>query len=67
MADSTRAAFLDTFAADPYTTGVPWERVCQWFLQTDPVYRAQRKTVWRWDDWPGVGSVRGALGRGLCS
>ena len=53
MAASGFATFLESFDADPKTRGTQWEHVCQWFLETDPVYRAQLKKVWLWDKWPG--------------
>ena len=53
MAASRFTTFLDTFDPDPKTRGTQWEHVCKWFLETDPVYRAQLKTVWLWDKWPG--------------
>ena len=53
MAASRFTTFLDTFDPDPKTRGTQWEHVCKWFLETDPVYRAQLKKVWLWDKWPG--------------
>ena len=53
MATSRFSTFLESFDADPKRRGTQWEHVCQWFLETDPVYRAQLKKVWLWDKWPG--------------
>jgi len=53
MAESRFAAFLNTFDRDSKKRGTQWEHVCKWFLETDPVYRAQLKQVWLWDKWPG--------------
>jgi len=52
MATEPFARFLETFDADSQRRGNQWEAVCQWFLKTDPVYRAQLTQVWRWNDWP---------------
>ena len=53
MAVSRFTSFLDTFDRDPKARGTQWEYVCKWFLKTDPVYRAELKKVWLWDEWPG--------------
>ena len=53
MAASRFTTFLDTFDPDPKKRGTQWEHVCKWFLEIDPVYRAQLKKVWHWDKWPG--------------
>ena len=53
MAASRFATFLESFDADPKRRGTQWEHVCKWFLETDPVYRAQLKKVWLWNKWPG--------------
>ena len=53
MAASRVATFLESFDLDPKTRGTQWEHVCKWFLETDPVYRAQLKKVWLWNKWPG--------------
>ena len=53
MAASRFTTFLDTFDPDPKTRGTQWEYMCRWFLKTDPVYRAELKEVWLWDEWPG--------------
>ena len=33
--------------------GRQFERVCKWFLETDPRYSDRLVNVWLWDDWPG--------------
>ena len=33
--------------------GKQFERVCKWFLETDPRYSDRLVNVWLWDDWPG--------------
>ena len=33
--------------------GKQFERVCKWFLETDPRYSERLINVWLWDDWPG--------------
>jgi predicted helicase len=38
--------------SEPHAKGAAFERLCQWWLQTDPVYADQLKQVWLWDDWP---------------
>jgi superfamily II DNA or RNA helicase len=41
------------FDADPRVRGTQFEHVCKWFLENDPVYSQELKTVWLWKDWPG--------------
>lgn len=38
---------------DPHVRGKQFEHVCKWFLENDPVYSHELKTVWLWNDWPG--------------
>jgi predicted helicase len=33
--------------------GAQFERICQWYLTADPVYAAQLRRVWLWNEWPG--------------
>jgi predicted helicase len=40
-------------AENPQLRGVQFEHVCKWFLENDPVYAHELKTVWLWSDWPG--------------
>ena len=37
---------------DPRERGLEFERVCKWYLETDPVYAAQLEDVWLWKEWP---------------
>ena len=53
MNRSRFSTFLETFDSQSQRRGRQWEEVCQWFLQTDPVYSAQLTKVWLWDKWPG--------------
>ncbi len=53
MSNSRFETFLSTFDPQAHRRGQQWEEVCQWFLQTDPVYLAQLTHVWLWNEWPG--------------
>lgn len=44
---------LATLPADTGARGAAFERLCRWFLTNDPVYAAQIKQAWLWDEWPG--------------
>ena len=46
------AEFSATFDTDIHIRGKQFERVCAWFLQTDPRYAGQIEQVWLWDEWP---------------
>ena len=61
MAASRFTTFLDTFDPDPKTRGTQWEKVCKWFLETDPVYHTQLKHVWLWSKWPGCWGIDGGI------
>lgn len=37
---------------DAVQRGKAFEKVCKWYLETDPAWRDQFKTVWMWNDWP---------------
>ena len=39
LAPSDFEKFLEPFDSDAKKRGTQWEHVCQWFLETDPVYR----------------------------
>ncbi len=41
------------FSDDEHKRGKQFERVCKWFLETDPRYSDRLVNVWLWDDWPG--------------
>ena len=50
------ATFETVYASlptEPHAKGAAFERLCQWWLETDPVYTEQLRQVWLWDDWPG--------------
>jgi predicted helicase len=32
--------------------GRQFERICQWFLTNDPVYKRELRHVWLWKEWP---------------
>jgi superfamily II DNA or RNA helicase len=38
---------------DPSQRGRQFERICWWFLTHDPVYAADLRRVWLWNEWPG--------------
>ena len=44
---------LSTLPAAPHIRGRAFERLCAWYLLHDPVYAAQVKRVWLWNEWPG--------------
>ena len=37
---------------DQYARARLFEHVCKWYLENDPSYRRQVRTVWLWNDWP---------------
>ena len=41
-------ARLDT---DQNRKGKQFERICQWFLTNDPLYKARLRHVWLWKEW----------------
>jgi len=32
--------------------GKPFEKICIWWLKTDPTYAHTFKGIWQWYDWP---------------
>jgi hypothetical protein len=38
---------------NPRTRGFEAEKVCRWFLETDPTYASLLRRVWLWKVWPG--------------
>ena len=42
-----------SLSEDPRVRGTQFEHVCKWFLENDPVYAHELKSVWLWNDWPG--------------
>jgi len=51
MADGLER-LLASLHPDPGTRGREFERLCKWFLETDPQYMCQVRRVWLWRDWP---------------
>ena len=49
---ATFVELRDQLSADPHERGKQFERVCKWFLETDPRYSNRLAKVWLWDDWP---------------
>ena len=37
---------------DNKARGTHFEKICKWFLQTDPRYVGRLEKVWLWDEWP---------------
>ncbi len=52
-ASSSVSKLLESLSPDPRVRGGQFERLCKWFLETDPVYRRQLRRVWLWGQWPG--------------
>jgi superfamily II DNA or RNA helicase len=50
---TTFAELRERFSDDEDKRGKQFERVCKWFLETDPRYSDRLVNVWLWDDWPG--------------
>ncbi len=50
---SSLLKLISSFSELNHERGKQWEVACKWFLENDPVYKAQIKKVWLWDDWPG--------------
>ncbi len=46
------AALTQAFPKD-HARGKQFERVCKWFLETDPRFSGRLDRVWLWDNWPG--------------
>jgi predicted helicase len=44
---------IGTFSTDNHARGVQFEKLCQWLLETHPLYKSKLTQVWLWDDWPG--------------
>ncbi|MGH3969193.1 MAG: DEAD/DEAH box helicase family protein, partial [Mycobacterium sp.] len=45
--------FFENLDRDKYVRGKQFERICQWFLTNDPVYKHELRRVWLWNEWPG--------------
>ena len=50
---ATFVELRERFSDDVQKRGKQFERVCKWFLETDPRYSDRLVKVWLWDDWPG--------------
>ena len=46
-------ALISTFSDDNKARGTQFEKLCKWYLQTDPLYAAKLEEVWLWDEWDG--------------
>jgi superfamily II DNA or RNA helicase len=44
---------FSTLSRDERRRGRQFERICKWFLESDPEYKRKIKRVWLWDKWPG--------------
>lgn len=44
---------IATFSDDNKARGTQFEKLCKWYLQTDPLYAAKLEEVWLWDEWNG--------------
>ena len=49
----TFTELFDQLDPDDNVRGKPFERICKWYLEHDPVYAGQLARVWLWKDWPG--------------
>ena len=47
------AQLLHGLDTDSKTRGDQFERIVQWFLCSDPVYKRRLRRVWLWNEWPG--------------
>lgn len=43
---------LDRLDPDPRVRGRQFERLCKWFLSSDPTYKGTLRQVWLWSEWP---------------
>jgi predicted helicase len=50
---STLGTLLAQLHTEPTKRGKEFEHICKWFLTNDPVYSADLRRVWLWDEWPG--------------
>lgn len=49
---ATLERLLSALSAEDNRRGHEFERIAKWFLENDPVQKAQYKRVWLWNDWP---------------
>ena len=50
---ATLDELLARCSADDQRRGAQFERICEWYLENDPVYRCELRQVWLWKEWPG--------------
>jgi predicted helicase len=50
---SSITELLENLAGEPNARGRQFEHICTWFFSTDPVYRAELRRIWLWNEWPG--------------
>ena len=43
---------IGTFSTDNHARGVQFEKLCQWLLETHPLYKSKLTQVWLWDNQP---------------
>lgn len=55
MAESTvpDSEAFEQLLASMDSQGRDFERLCAWFLESDPEYAIEFEQVWLWNDWPG--------------
>lgn len=46
-------SLLNALHPDQRKRGREFERICKWYLESEPRYADQLCNVWLWDDWPG--------------
>ena len=44
---------LQKLSTQPAARGRQFEHICKWYLQNEPEYSAELRSVWLWDGWPG--------------
>ncbi|MCX7066707.1 MAG: Helicase associated domain protein [Methylococcales bacterium] len=49
---SSFQTLLNSLSPDSNTKGKQFEKITKWFLENDPVWKAQIDKVWLWDDYP---------------
>src|SRR3954454_2468382 len=50
---ATLEELLTALDPEPGRRGRQFERICKWWLENEPKYAAQLRSVCLWDDWPG--------------
>lgn len=49
---TTLVDLINSLSPDDNRRGHEFEPVAKWFLENDPIQRAQFRRVWSWKDWP---------------